>query len=144
MVQGSRFGLRIPSGVRFVFRVPCSMFHILGERSSTLRTGFRSARRSRSHFLIFAYFDLRPFLGVILITFWFLFLRSYTPSKRRGYRARKGIGARSPRAALALPTLLLLVLSVLTLFVVPISWCMFHYSRSKVQGSRFEVVGSRF
>jgi len=143
MVQGSRFGLRIPSGVRFVFRVPCSMFHILGERSSTLRTGFRSARRSRSHFLIFAYFDLRPFLGVIRITFRLL-LRSYTPSKRRGYRARKGIDARSPHAALALPTLLLLVLSALTFFVVPISWFVFQGSRFMVRGFGVKVQGSRF
>ena len=72
MVQGSRFGFRVPYGARFVFRVPYSPFHILGERSSTLRTGFRSAGRSRSRFLTFAYFDLRPFLGVILITLWFL------------------------------------------------------------------------
>jgi hypothetical protein len=54
----SCFGFRVP---RFIFsasaRVPC----VPG-----------SGRPGVLRFLTFAYFDLRPFLGVILITLWFL------------------------------------------------------------------------
>jgi hypothetical protein len=57
-VLGSSFKIR---GFRFIFsasaRVPC----VPG-----------SGRPGVLRFLTFAYFDLRPFLGVILITLWFL------------------------------------------------------------------------